>query len=50
MRSYEKPRYPGNDCLLPTDEREGLLDAYATGELDPEEQRQLVSHVAQCPQ
>ncbi len=49
MRSYKEPLYPGNGCLLPTDERGGLLDAYASGELDPEKQQQLANHVAQCP-
>jgi hypothetical protein len=48
MRSYKKSFYPGNGCFLPADEREGLLDAYASGELDSEEQQQLANHVAQC--
>lgn len=48
MTFSQKPLYPANGCLLPTEERDGLLDAYATGELSPEEQQQIASHIAQC--
>ncbi|MDQ2902271.1 MAG: zf-HC2 domain-containing protein [Chloroflexota bacterium] len=50
MTFSEKPFDPANGCVLPPDEREGLLDAYATGELDPHEQQRLARHVAHCPQ
>lgn len=48
MRLSHKPHYPEPSCPLPPDEREGLLDAYAAGELAPEEQRRLANHVVQC--
>ncbi|MEO6889073.1 MAG: zf-HC2 domain-containing protein, partial [Ktedonobacteraceae bacterium] len=50
MTFSEKPLDSGTGCVLPPDEREGLLDAYATGELDPHEQQRLARHVAHCPQ